>query len=184
MDARGRLERNAASMRALALRWSWCLAMSLCSVACAQPPGANETVRNDPDWMYSIARPAKTPRASAAFHAVVAQPNATSRELADFTGNRLFVDQAPFITTPDISAVDVVPDPQYRYFMVAFHFAPAAAQRLKRITSADMHGRIALLVNGKLIVLLQTIVPLESTVMFSRSYSREDAIALAQSLAP
>jgi hypothetical protein len=173
------------TMRSITFRVFFVGAVVLCLAASAYSGTSSGAALNNEDFVFSVSRPHDIPRASIRIHEVVDRFAPASKVTQDAAGDPMYIIDAPFITTRDVTSVDVVPDAAYEYFCVVLHFAPAAAQRLKGITGiASTNHMVAVYVDDRLLVVLRSIVPLESTSMFSDSYSREEALRLAQHLAP
>lgn len=136
------------------------------------------------EQIISVSRPAGTRRASIEFYVAATRPDRSTRELRDLAGAPLYIKKKPFITTPDIVSVDVVPASDLNYSAIQLHYSRSAARRLKEITTSRPRGKMAVLVDGKILVVLNWFLPLESSSMFSNSYDRPEAMRLAQSFAP
>ncbi|MEO7324615.1 MAG: hypothetical protein ABIW82_07280 [Dokdonella sp.] len=136
------------------------------------------------EQIISVSRPAGTRRARIEFYVAATRPDRTTRELTDLGGSPLYIENKPFITAPDIVSVDVVPASDLNYSAIQLHYSPSAARRLQEITTARRRGKMAVLVDGKILVVLNWFLPLGSSSMFSNSYDRHEAMRLAQSFAP
>ncbi|MEO5625906.1 MAG: hypothetical protein ABIQ70_07860 [Dokdonella sp.] len=136
------------------------------------------------EQIISVSRPAGTRRASIEFYVATTRPDGTTRELTDLEGAPLYIEKEPFITTTDIVSVDVVPASDLNYSAIQLHYSRSAARRLKEITTSRPRGKMVVLVDGKVLVVLNWFLPLESSTMFSNSYDRNEAMRLAQSFAP
>ena len=142
------------------------------------------TALENSEQVFAVSRPPGTRRSTIEFHVAVSGRGKAVREMPDLTGAPLYIQEKPFITTTDIVSVDVMPDSSFRYSSIVLHYSPSAALRLKNITTTSPIGKMAMLVDGKLFTVLNWFVPLESASMFSNSYTRREAMRLAQSFAP
>jgi hypothetical protein len=134
--------------------------------------------------VVSVPRPAGVKRASVEFYLAVDDSGKGTRAIADPAGRPLYLENKPFMTTTDIASVDVVPDANLQYSAIVLHYSESGARRLLNITTTHRNGKMAMLVDGKLMVVLAWFMPLESASMFSNSYTRKQAMSLAEQIAP
>lgn len=140
--------------------------------------------RENLDMITSVRRPAGVKRASLELFVVADHPAKGTYEAAGPTGQTLYLEDKPILTTPDVVSVDVVPDASFEYSAVALHYSEKAASRLKELTTHQANGKMAMLIDGKVTLVLAWFMPLESGSMFSNNYRRAQALELAQRLAP
>jgi hypothetical protein len=131
-----------------------------------------------------VSRPTGVKRATIEFYLAADDPDTSTNQITGPSGEPLYLEKMPFITTTDVISVDVVPDANLQYSAIVLHYNQTAAQRLKNITTTHARGKMAMLVDGKVTVVLAWFMPLESSSMFSKSYSRSEALSLAERIAP
>jgi len=134
--------------------------------------------------LIAVPRPGGVQRAKVEFHVAIEKPGRGTLQVMDLAGSPLDVDSEAFLTNADIVSVDVVPDARLEYSAIVLHYGPAAAQRLRALTTEHAEGRMAMLVDNEVVAVLRWFMPLDAASMFSNSYSREEALRLAQRIAP
>ncbi|HET9769030.1 MAG TPA: hypothetical protein VFS60_19445 [Thermoanaerobaculia bacterium] len=158
-----------------------CFSMPLLAVATPPATPAAEEVADPVIW--TVQRPADVARASLEI-AFVVEPRKDAKELEDAQGNRLFVAAEPIVTGLDVQQVEVAIEPDFAHYAVTLHFTPEAASRLHSATAGPPGQRVAIIVDGKVLLTPVVQTPLSSTAMISSGFSRQAAIALAERLAP
>ncbi|MEO8670473.1 MAG: hypothetical protein ABI411_04095 [Tahibacter sp.] len=164
------------------------LGLLACLVAPQSPAAATAPSGDQPDaahepLIWTVQRPAVTPRARLEFHRVVGAERGDAQEIADRDGSPLHIDRQLILSESYVTLVQVGIEYDLVHYAVTLTFNAKAARRMADITS-ERNVRIAVLIDGRLLYAPIARVPLSSGIMLSYHYDRSEAIALAARLAP
>lgn len=144
------------------------------AVACR---GAEEV-----DWV--VTRPADVPRAELEFRFVLDGKAEGALEVADAEGARIWVGKEILISSADLYEVHVNLEGDIEHYAVTLYFTPQAAQRLHEATTNNLGRQVAILLNGFVVVAPTIQTPIGPSAMISSRYTKDDAVRLAQQIAP
>jgi preprotein translocase subunit SecD len=133
------------------------------------------------DADVSPAGPDDPPTVGLRFHVADAEQHEGYTGLRDERGQPLYIDPSPFLTDADIcDAAAMIGD---RSNMLALEFCPLAAEHFERVARDHRQRRLAVFVDGKLI--LSPAMPSPSTtgrIILDGGFSRKRAQELARGL--
>lgn len=163
------------------------LALASCQSA-SPPPQEAEPWAGPPEMRPSqIHRPAGAPRSTLEFRLVLDPPAPGAAEMADTSGTRLLVSADAVVTHRDITRVEVGREsflPDQDSYIVYVHFTGDAADRLREFSSQNLGSRLAIVLDGELLLAPVLLTPFDSPVMIQGNYTRADALRIAERLAP
>lgn len=151
--------------------------LALAALGCAA--GSEEP---DPE-PWEVSRPAGMERASFELRPVLDEAAAGALELPDPEGEPHYLAESAAVSEADIARVEVSPaSPPHS--MVLLHFQPAAAQRLYAFTAEHVGSRVAIVIDGKVLVALEVQGRIGATMAINPGYTEDEIIELARRLAP
>jgi preprotein translocase subunit SecD len=137
------------------------------------------------EYSFAVRRPAGVPRASLAFHSVLAKPGTGGLQFVDQSGCAVTLANTPFITNDDVIGVNVSIQSDFEHYVVTLHFSDGASARLKAATAMDHPSRrFGVLIDGELFIVGRAVVPLDRSVQLANQFTKAEATDLAQRLAP
>jgi preprotein translocase subunit SecD len=83
----------------------------------------------------------------------------------------------------DVTRVEVVPRPEPSFFAIQIHLIPEAAKRLDEASLENMGGRLAIVIDGKILATPKITRAFSSPVSIQGPYSLMEATQIAQRLA-
>ena len=149
------------------------LAVLGCAAASQEPAAEPRTVT----------RPAEMARSTFELRPVLEAPSAGALELPDPEGVPLHLGEPAPVGETDIARVEIGPAAS-SHQMVLLHFQPAAAKRLYAFTAEHIGSRVAILVDGKILMAPEVHESIGATLAINPAYSEDDIVELAQRLAP
>lgn len=170
------------SIEKLEIGRSLVLSLAGALLALAAPGCAAGWEEPDPE-PWTVTRPAGMERASFELRSVVDEAAAGALELLDPEGVPLYLAEAAAVSEADIARVEVAPASPPHY-MVLLHFQPAAAQRLYAFTAKHVGSRVAVVVDGKVLMAPEVQESIGTTIAINPGYTEDEITELAQRLAP
>jgi len=148
------------------------------------PPPAAKVAPTPEPIDFLIQRPAGVDRAKLELRQVVADDQEGSVKAADPDGADLSLSKEAILTDQDVTEVHVTLEPDLLHYAVTLHFNEAAADRLKKAATNAYGTKLAMLVNGQVLVVGNVMSQLSDTAMISGRYTKSAASHLAEQLAP
>lgn len=134
------------------------------------------------DW--EVKRPSEVPRAELQIRFVAEGEAKGATRMADADGNPLWVEPGVVISTPDVDKVHVNLEMDLEHYAVTIYFTPQASQRLHEATTNHLGRQVAILLNGFVVIAPRIQSPIGPSAMISGRYSKDEAVHLAQQIAP
>jgi preprotein translocase subunit SecD len=153
------------------------------SASASEAAGATAATTPEP-IDFPVHRPAKLARAQLEFREALAEQQGDGLEAKDLDGTPLHLSRDVLLTAQDVTAVSVTLEPDLVHYAVTLQFNEAAAGRLKELTSKGFGTKIAILLDGQVLLAPTVTTPLSDSAMISGHYTRETATQIAEQLAP
>ncbi|HXU34462.1 MAG TPA: hypothetical protein VN851_28130 [Thermoanaerobaculia bacterium] len=134
------------------------------------------------DW--EVKRPSDVPRAELQIRFVAEGEAKGATRMVDPDGNPLWVEPEVVISTPDVDNVHVNLELDLVHYAVTLYFTPQAAQRLHEATTNKLGRQVAILLNGSVVVAPRIQSAIGPSAMISGRYTKDEAVHLAQQVAP
>lgn len=115
---------------------------------------------------------------------VLDAPAPGSFELKDEAGETLILSPDVVVTARDVVKAEILDSVTLGAFAVAVHFSPEAAERMRKVSSENVGGRMAFLLDGKIFMAPYMRSTLASPVLIDGNFSRKEAARIAERLAP
>jgi preprotein translocase subunit SecD len=157
-------------------------------VPASPAPAVEDDKATDDLRPVEVRRPKEMQRATLAFRLVLDEPIPGSQKLAEpETGQLLILSPKALVTESDILKTEVGWDglyPSMDYYMINVYFKPDAAQRLQEFSRAHLGDRLAIVIDGHILIAPRLNGPFSSEIMLQGQFTREAATRLAEQLAP
>jgi preprotein translocase subunit SecD len=148
-----------------------------------------------PDYLRPVAvrRPPGVSRVSLEFRLVVDRPGPGTVELKGPEGTPLILASEILVREGDITKAEVGPalesvefEPQLKipFYVVHLHFTPAATERLHRASQANVGHRMAIVIDGRILMAPTLHSTVDSPLLIEARYARGEAVRIAERLAP
>lgn len=154
------------------------LAAALMSASCGAP-GDETDLRPWP-----VTRPANGSRSSFELRLAVESPQPGGLTLTAPDGATLYLAADPVVTQSDIERTEVGRSIHPPYYVAYIHFTPTAAARLGAFTREHIGARLAIVVDGKILLAPTIVAEFGPWARIQGTFSREEMTRLAERLAP
>lgn len=133
---------------------------------------------------WPVTRPANVPRASFELRLAVERPQPGGLTLTAPDGATLYLAADPVVTQSDIEQTEVGRSNHPPHYVAYIHFTPTAAARLGAFTREHIGARLAIVVDGKILLAPTIVAEFGPTAVIQGLFSRAEMTRLAERLAP
>ena len=161
------------------------LTILLAAAGCGSgEPGEVDTSADEGTQPVRVERPAGVARSAVQFRGASGDSVAGSEVLPGPDGASLALAPQAVLTESDITAVEVGPGVIEPRWVVYLHVTPQAADRLRQVSLENVGRTMAIVIDGEVVLDPEIRAELPSPFVIDGEYSREEAMRMAERMAP